>query len=539
MGLHCTKQGHPLQDFHDGSFKRYAPEGESFPIDQLLSTSVNTADNVALLFNDLTSFSRKMKIKRENILIGEESLMDCQYADKIVDLPPEGEISQKEYVELPKDQIKKEFNKMDIIESVELDPPFPYEKSSASPTVESVHTEKTGNENTDENQWSYTLYNFEGNGVASKKDLHELVDTICSAVGKDNTLQNNKHSLKIHLQVGHDTNLKNTVKSPNKYTPSKQYKGMIFPPPNSIEAEKVSTYLEEKLSIYKENVTRGSKPHKKLRRHSSNDFRKEFFPQPNYMKKINTCGGSSKCDTRHCSHSNTSPKIKSVHNSPKTNHSARVNTDTVKTHSRCCNHDKNKLKLQSHDTQYDKSRLKPSTHDHSRVKIESHDPDKYRLKHSCKYHIKHREKSNKFEQYTPDQESKRCLQIKHDAKRTLHQYDNDNASYVSSSLTSSSQSSDDPHNNSYPKSKHRSNIPHHNNELQNNTKLTSRDRPAVWPGESCETKQPENIVPQASDLCICKRMCGLDYPCNHASIVHTHKHEHHHYHYYIPNSEKT
>lgn len=339
-----------------------------------------------------------------------------------------------------------------------------------------------------------------------------MVDTICSAVSKDNTLQNNNHSLKIHLQVGHDTNLKNTVKSPNKYTPSKQYKGMIFPPPNSIEAEKVSTYLEEKLSIYKENVTRGSKPHKKLR-HSSNDFRKEFFPQPNYMKKTNTCGGSSKCDTRHgnhCSHINTSlqSKIQS--------------------------------KLQSHDTQYDKSRLKPSTHDHSRVKVESHDPDKYRLKHSCKYHIKHREKFNKFEQYTPDQESKRCLQIKHDAKRTLHQYDNDNASYVSSSLTSSSQSSElGSHNNSYPKSKHRSNIPHHNNDLQNNTKLTSHDRPAVWPGESCETKHPENIVPQASDLCICKRMCGLDYPCNHTSIIHKHKHEHHHYHYYIPNSEKT
>ena len=375
------------------------------------------------------------------------------------------------------------------------------------------------------------------------------MDSICTVVGHSvceapSNQEPSGHSLKVHLEIGHENN-KNNIKSPSKYTPSKHYKGMIFPPPNSEEADKVSSYIEEKLSIHRERRSKKDIRYTERKRRSHNPVslclsgdnlyaipkRSELHDGEDFEQSDNKRKNYKKCTYRVDTNGLINPP--SSHNSLSP---ALSGSDTP-------------MSLDEADSSDHK---KSSNHRNNTCKVEIDDNYKIRLFHSCSCHykLKERLKSTTCEG-RDNQESNLCKQIKMSARKHFTEYDLDRRSYHSSSTKSSTSSSSGPasrgdQNRTEQVLINKKSI----HEVPSSKKLTNMKdtsqgeniRPAVWPGECIRGRTSTNENIRATNvttesLCFCKRMLGLDYPCNHDNTVlrHTHKHEHHHYHHYISN----
>uniref|UniRef100_A0A7M6DMP8 EF-hand domain-containing protein n=1 Tax=Clytia hemisphaerica TaxID=252671 RepID=A0A7M6DMP8_9CNID len=152
----------------------------------------------------------------------------------------------------------------------------------------------------------YKWYDFHENGIVSKQDVNRLMDSICNVVTNSLTSDHQKHNnmqsrdrkcssrdrkssltapnnLKVHLEISQRRRRKSANqneqyvhtreplydvdkiqtkrKAYNKYCAARKYNDLIFPPPNSEEAEKVSTYIEEKILKHRRfNVSSDAKP---------------------------------------------------------------------------------------------------------------------------------------------------------------------------------------------------------------------------------------------------------------------------------------
>lgn len=335
------------------------------------------------------------------------------------------------------------------------------------------------------------------------QDLCQLMQSICKAVGKsvcsDTSFSNSppkSHSLKVHLQIGREKCwCKCTMKSPNKYTPTLNYKGMVFPPPNSIEAEKVSSYIEEKLSTYKE---RDEIINRDLHHESSKNNHKCFY---NDVFKL--------------------PQRQPVFEGSEDRlplHSANGRTNL-------CKHYTKKYADSSPSPEHVK--LKKSSLNSSEERFSdnflsdehpNHDSKKFRLKHRCTHHRKMKERNKQIDSSQCDQESDLCRQIKINARKTIlnHEYDTCSQSSFASSMSNESETDSCVklcNTNKVSKSKVGK------NSLKSELCFKYRERPSVWPGQANENNNEE--ASHGSELCICKRMLGQSYPCNHSN-----KHSH-------------
>lgn len=345
------------------------------------------------------------------------------------------------------------------------------------------------------------------------QDLCQLMQSICKAVGKsvssDTTFSNSppkSHTLKVHLQIGHEKcSCKCSTKSPSKYTPTSNYKGMVFPPPNSIEAEKVSSYIEEKLSTYKD---RDEMINKDLHHESSRNNRKCCYDVLKLPQRQPIFEGSEDRLTLHPANGCTNL---CKHYSKKYTNLCKHYTKKYADSSPSPEH----VKLKKNSINSSEERFSDNflSDDHS-----NHDSNRFRLKHRCTHHRKMKEKNKQIDSSQCDQESDLCRQIKINARKTIlnHEYDTCSQSSFASSTSNESETESCVklcNTNKVSKSKVR------RNSLKSELCFKYRERPSVWPGQANENINEK--ISHGNELCICKRMLGQSYPCNH-SIKHRH-----------------
>ncbi|XP_012554604.2 uncharacterized protein LOC100205238 [Hydra vulgaris] len=266
MGIQCSKQGsHPFDDYLE---TRVSPEGEYDPLK--FSSCLPSEEKKS---NHLNLKDFKCNGSLKDIRSSKESKWSSMVDETtFVDLPPVSSLEDKEVYEETtsnnqqfqyhapnvkhlKDSSDYESFTNDSYSSSTLSNSERESRSSRDSQGSMCSMQFKESEITESGQidrWTYTLYDFQGKGIVSKKDFRHLIETVYNTVKHDSKHKDSfGHSLKIHVEIKRQCTSKNEKSS--KYTSSKVCKGMIFPPPNTEEAEKISNYIEKRL--YRHNTT--------------------------------------------------------------------------------------------------------------------------------------------------------------------------------------------------------------------------------------------------------------------------------------------
>lgn len=570
MGLQCSRQGY-IQEFHELKESRIAPEGECFSVD-LLKSNRATPEQIkrlsVLLQDDKLAkrFSASLCINNfdntERVLCGKEE-SESLLNEKLVALPPEGQVANDaKFVELPNNKhidLKSNNNLVVDLPSEECasekvtcnqekanNNTISYDdtqecKDSSRGSIKiygenrnhsNAHLATKKNGELDEEQWMYTLYDFQENGFVTKQDVNRLMNSICSVVNStlsgdpESTLPSDNNNFKVHLQIGRRKKSKGghhyhsqvnhfdqdkirskqlpADKCSKRYLPSRKYKGMIFPPPNTKEAEKVSSYIEEKVLSHRRCASQRDRTH-----HYNSRKGGEELPRSSPSRV--TC---RKC-TAYYDKSNGDgylmPKRRVSDPCLREGRTERVLVTTQplihKTNSKKLRYKKigDSCDVSNSDHSLSPSSMSGCNTPFSADEILIQDrrtekeAENSRFRHSCSCRRKPRTKN--YEDVYESNKYERTLE--RDRSRQLS---SDNSNHDEKSTITD---------NSYDKTRneHRKKFRRHTNETS-----TLSVRPEVWPGgtasvvgEDCATM----ISKPTHKLCFCKRMLGLDYPCNH------------------------
>lgn len=470
MGLQCSRQGY-IKEFECYGDKRLAPEGECHLSKDNSIVHSKLPFSSPVLSHEMTSSRKEAtynKEIRESFIIGEEN--NKYQETKFVDLPPECSTEKDSsdvylksyYVELPAEEEKVPFSRSDVNSSDEEDCCSPYGQSREHVSPSSPNDKKRMEEK------------------ENLQELKELVESICSVIGipmhKDVNSTAMSNLLKKQLSENHE---KVKLSSPSKYSSSRHYKGMIFPPPNSEEAEKVSSYIEEKINSYRLDL-----------------WKKELRKDPHLRAAQQKFLSKSYC------HKDTNRTRDECYVVPKRSTcSVGGDTRTERTHTVMFHRQSKSHSSSPSDSQEainlfgNQSKSKP------------YDNYKMRLRHSCSCHRRRKGNIINIDNNEIDEESNLCKQIKTAAQLSHTEYEGFSERHESRtpSIASSSSSSCSQ-----------------NSDLQIKRKKTrshnaKNSRPDVWPGQCAKGLNKcagsESPIPKQS--CFCKRMLGSDYHCNH------------------------
>ena len=355
----------------------------------------------------------------------------------------------------------------------------------------------------------------------------------------------------------------------DKYHTSKRYNGLIFPPPNSEEATKVSNYIENKILSYRRLQEDSERPKKRTSSRTNCSL----------MKTCRTCSQNNNHHHHH-HHDTTNQSLSS--NSSKHHHRAgttkplvhrqqqqqqqqhrakspvlsnsfsynrlaairRSNSCDVTNSGDVSNSDSNSLSPPSSTSGSDTPSLSADDvfignsqqHRTFSNELQLQQQNLVRFNHACsctqhksKQKLKGCENIFAPKQHHDDErvENTERTQVTTTTKTVLnHQHHHHEIKKSSNSLDNlnkkSSSSASSPQATQGGRNAHRKKCRRHTTTNETPPPMMTQPRPEVWPGraasvsdESTCSPLPANdkdVVPQ---LCFCKRMLGLDYPCNH------------------------
>ena len=353
----------------------------------------------------------------------------------------------------------------------------------------------------------------------------------------------------------------------NRYHTSKIYNGLIFPPPNSEEAAKVSSYIENKILSYRQQQEKQQQQQQPSKRMTSlsNDSNKtcikctDNHPRHNSNNSNNSrdrfCYRRSSADNHHRRHPSEMAGGRLVTTKPLMHHyqtdiSSFSNTRArlLKRSNSCdvtnSNSD-NSLSpssMSGSETPFSVDEVflrNPSTKECDN-EDHPHQQSLLRFNHSCS--CKHRRINSKLRGcdniFAPKQQQRensdrlasKIISIETTTSTTISSGHNEEKK-ISTSLEDlhkdkpSGKASEgrNAHRKKCRRSTPSSTTTAHFVETpQIPSLMTSHARPEVWPGKAASvTEEPmvdnNNKLPQnMTQLCFCKRMMGLDYPCKHS-----------------------